>query len=339
MQPRPEATGMTAERLFGFHHAFDHPVVLWITLGIGALLALTPAAVFTLTATKIAAPPLGAELWRRYLSWLVIAPLLVVPVLLGAAWTIGAVTVFSLLCFREYARATGLFRERTITLTVVLGIFAVNLAALDHWYGLFVALFPLFVGLITVITIFHDRPQGFIQRVALAVFAFMLFGCALSHLGYMANDWDYRPRLLLVLLAVQMNDVFAYIAGKSLGRRKLAPNTSPSKTLAGALGAAVLTTALVLALGPYAFHGTVVARTGHLVLLGLIMSIVGQLGDLTLSSIKRDLGIKDMAATIPGHGGFLDRFNSLLFVAPAVFHYVSYFVGFGLDQPKRIITG
>jgi phosphatidate cytidylyltransferase len=71
----------------------------------------------------------------------------------------------------------------------------------------------------------------------------------------------------------------------------------------------------------------------------LIVSVAGQFGDLMVSSIKRDLGIKDMAATIPGHGGFLDRFDSLILVAPAVFHYVGYFRGFGLDQPTRIITG
>jgi len=76
----------------------------------------------------------------------------------------------------------------------------------------------------------------------------------------------------------------------------------------------------------------------RLILLGLILSVSGQLGDLTLSSIKRDLGIKDWAATFPGHGGLLDRFNSLIFASPAVFHLVGYFQGIGLDQTPRIIT-
>ena len=76
-----------------------------------------------------------------------------------------------------------------------------------------------------------------------------------------------------------------------------------------------------------------------LLTLGVIVSVADQLGDLTLSSIKRDLGIKDWAVTFPGHGGLLDRFNSLLFAAPAVFHYVGYLQGIGLNQAPRIITG
>jgi phosphatidate cytidylyltransferase len=64
-----------------------------------------------------------------------------------------------------------------------------------------------------------------------------------------------------------------------------------------------------------------------------------QAGDLMLSSIKRDIGIKDMGAILPGHGGVLDRFNSLLLVAPAAFHFIQFFVGFGMGQPARLITG
>jgi phosphatidate cytidylyltransferase len=261
-------------------------------------------------------------------------------VLLGAAWTIAGVLILSLLCYREYARATGLFREKLVSLVVALAIFAVFFAVFDHWYELFVALFPLVVGSIAIVAILPDRPQGYIQRVGLGVLGFALFGSALGHLAYMANDDNYRPIILMVLLAVEANDVFAYIAGKTFGHKKLAPNTSPNKTVGGALGALVLTTVLVAGIGHFVFADTAMAAPARLIFLGAIISVVGQFGDLMLSSIKRDLGLKDMGATIPGHGGLLDRFDSLILVAPAVFHYVGYYVHFG-DDPTgwRIFTG
>ncbi len=101
----------------------------------------------------------------------------------------------------------------------------------------------------------------------------------------------------------------------------------------------VLTTALFAALGHAVFQGTPLESPVHLIVMGAMLSIVGQFGDLVISSIKRDLGIKDMGVLIPGHGGLLDRFDSLMFVAPAMFHYIGYFQGFGLDQSTRIITG
>ena len=101
----------------------------------------------------------------------------------------------------------------------------------------------------------------------------------------------------------------------------------------------MLTTALFALLMHWTLAGTPVDRPAHLIVLGLLISLTGQWGDLVMSSIKRDLGIKDMAALIPGHGGLLDRFDSLLFVGPAMFHYLYYFGGITLDQPARIFTG
>jgi phosphatidate cytidylyltransferase len=136
---------------------------------------------------------------------------------------------------------------------------------------------------------------------------------------------------------VQLNDIIAFCVGKPLGRRKLAPNTSPGKTLAGSLGSILLTTPLVAFLLHCAFRGEEIDQLPHLLAIGIIVAVGGQLGDLMISSIKRDVGIKDMGALIPGHGGVLDRCNSLLLVAPAVFHYVGYIrPGIGLDQPTRI---
>jgi phosphatidate cytidylyltransferase len=95
----------------------------------------------------------------------------------------------------------------------------------------------------------------------------------------------------------------------------------------------------VIGIGTFVFDGTVLASPIHLMFVGALIATLGQFGDLVLSSIKRDLGIKDMGATIPGHGGLLDRFDSVILVAPAVFHYINYFVGVGIDQVPHVLTG
>ena len=328
----------TKERLFGFTHALDTPFVRGFLIALAIVLAIVPLVIGLLQLSGKRDAGRIAELWARYRSWLIFAPLMVGPVLLGAAWTIAAICLMSVLCYREFARATGLFRHPSVSLLVVLGIAVITFAVFDHWYGLFVAITPLMISLIAAVAIFSDQPKGYIQRVALGIFAFLLFGVCFGHLAYFANDSNFRPMLLWLVLCIELNDVFAYIVGKTFGRAKLAPNTSPNKTIAGAVGALVLTTLLAAGLGMFVFAGTALHHPLRLLGLGLIVSFTGQLGDLTLSSIKRDLGIKDWAATFPGHGGLLDRFNSLLFAAPAVFHFVGYLEGIGLNQVPRIIT-
>ena len=326
------------QRLWGYDHALDTPFVRGFLVGLAVLLFIVPFCIWLLQTLWKLNPERRGELWARYRSWLLFTPLIVGPIVLGAAWTIAAVGLMGLLCYREFARATGMFRQPAISSLVVLGILAITFAVADHWYGLFVAITPLMIAVIAAVGICSDQPKGYIQRVALGIFAFLLFGVCYGHLAYLANDNNFRSMILWLVLCVELNDVFAYIVGKTLGRKKLAPNTSPNKTVAGALGALVLTTALAAGLGAIVFAGTGVASPLKLLMLGLIVSITGQFGDLTLSSIKRDLGIKDWAATFPGHGGLLDRFNSLLFAAPAVFHYLGYLQGIGLNQVPRIIT-
>ncbi len=226
--------------------AFAHPATRGIVLAAAAVLLLAAAASSpACPSPRRPRPALRRELWLRTGSWAVLLPLMLGPVLLGRAWTIGAVTVLGLLCLREYDRATGLFRETVITATVLLGILAVNAAALDAWYGLFMALIPLTVGVLAIVSIPLDRPSGYIQRTGLAIFAFMLFGAGLAHLGYMANDRNYRPIVLMLLTTVALNDVFAFTFGKLIGGPKLLPATSPNKTVSGAVGALVRTSVLV----------------------------------------------------------------------------------------------
>jgi phosphatidate cytidylyltransferase len=328
------------DRLFGFQGAFDHPVTLWGSVGIAVTALLAGAAIWLLGRSRIIDPATFTDAWRRWKTWLWLGAVVLAPVLLGAAWTIVAVAVLSLLCYREFARATGVFRDKTISAAVVLGILVVSFAALDHYDRLFFAAAPLTAGLIAVVTIPMDQPRGYVQRVALAIFGFLMFGFCLGYVGYFANAADYRPALLLLLIGVSINDISAYCVGKAIGRRKLLPNTSPGKTVAGAVGALLITTSIVATIGHFAFLDTAIDRPLRLIMLGLLISVLGQLGDLILSSIKRDVGIKDLGAGIPGHGGLLDRFDSLVLPAPAVFHFLSLYLGpWAAEQPARILTG
>lgn len=328
-------------RLFDATQAFRHPVTIGAVTAIVVGLLAASILLRVLNRTHKIAPATYQELLARTRSWYVLAAAMVVPILLGAAWVCGFFLLLSLSCFREYSRSTGLKASRTATISVMSAILITYFAVLDHWMGLFTTSWALGICLIAVVALAPDQPQGFIQRVALAIVGFALFGVSLGHLAFISNDTLFRPMLLWILLCTELNDVFAYLAGKTFGKRKLLPNTSPNKTWGGAIGAVVLTSLLSAYIGHYVFQGTALDHTSHLLTMGVLISVLGQCGDLVVSSIKRDLGVKDMASTIPGHGGLLDRFDSLLLVAPVVFHYINYFKmdGIGGDQPVRILTG
>jgi phosphatidate cytidylyltransferase len=329
-----------SERLFDYRHAFDSPFVVGVVVALAVLLAGTGLIVQILARVGRLSPKLYDDIWPRYQSWLWLIPLLLAPALLGPAWVIGGVCLLSLLCFREFGRVTGLFREKAITALAVLGTVALAFAALDHWDRLYFATAALTSGLIAIVTIPQDRPKGYVQRTALGVLGFVLCAYCPGYIGLLANDPGYRSVVILLVLAVELNDVFAYCVGKAIGGPKLLPATSPGKTVAGAVGALVLTTALVTGMGHVVFAGTAADRLDALLLLGLGTSVLGQFGDLLLSSVKRDAGVKDTGAAIPGHGGLLDRFDSLLLVPPAAYHFLALYLGPpGAGLPERILTG
>jgi len=129
--------------------------------------------------------------------------------------------------------------------------------------------------------------------------------------------------LLLLLVLTQSNDVAQYLWGKSLGRKKLVPLVSPGKTWAGFLGGLGTTILLSAILGPW----LTMLDLPRSAMAGVIIGVTGLLGDLNISALKRDLGVKDAGATLPGHGGVLDRIDSLIFTAPVFFHFVWYCYG------------
>lgn len=271
---------------------------------------------------------LGA-VWSTYRSWLVMIPIVLAVLVVGRVATILGVAVAATFAFREFARATGLCRDRWITGAVHAGIIAVAISSLVEdpwrhvhgWYGLFMALPVYVVSLVLLVPIVRNRSRGQLHNASLAVLGFIYIGWMFSHVGFLANSPHAYGYLMFLLLAVEGTDVAAFTSGKLLGRRKLRDAISPNKTWGGALGALAFAMALPWLLWfSFPQFGWL-----QLVLAGLIVGIGGQLGDLTLSMIKRDLGVKDMGTLIPGHGGLLDRVDSLIFAAPLFFHMVRWF--------------
>lgn len=329
----------TTERLFDYTSAFEHTVTSIAVSAILGLLVLVPLLVLVLGWLGAMPKELRREILVRTGAWAVIVLVVVGPILLGAFWAILIFFVLAVAGYIEYARMTGLFRESAVSWAVLIGIACAFFAVLDHWYGFFAALAPLGVLLIAAVALLRDHPNGYVQRVALGVLGYLLFAICLGHLAYFSNSAYFRPILILVLASTAMNDIFAYTCGKLFGKRKLCLNTSPNKTVAGAVGAAILTTIGIGLLGQPLLEFAPELGTLHLLAGGLMISICGQLGDLMLSAIKRDIGVKDTGVIIPGHGGLLDRLDSLLLTAPACFHFIGFYVGVGLDQQTRIITG
>ncbi len=328
------------QRLIGIFHAFDQPITVWLCGAIFVSAVVSGAAIAGLGKSHLIGESAYADAHARWKSWVLLAGCILLPVLLGAGFTIAAVTLLSLGCYREFARATGVFRHYGISVAVVAGIFLVNFAALDHFDRLFFASAPFVVALIAIITIPQDQPQGYIQRVALGCFGFLLFGFSLAYIGNIANTPAYRPILLLVFLSVSLNGMFAYWISRACGRRNLLSATSPRETVEGSLGAMVLTTLMVAALGHHVFHQTPMDNWVSLTSLGLLISVLSQMGHFVLSAVKRDVGLKDTGTVLSGHGGLLDRFDNLVLVPPVVYHFLSLHLGpLGGSEPARIFTG
>ena len=263
---------------------------------------------------------------RTWIGWLIMAPLALGALYLGRVPTIVGVGLLALGGFREFARATGLYRDWTTTIAVYLGVAGLTAVALvddpetgaPGWYGLYMAMSVYVVAGLLTVPVWRNRAKGQLQPIALAIVGFVYFGWMFGHLAFLANAAEATGYLLFLIFAVELNDVAAFTCGRLFGRTKLRSEISPNKTVEGSLGALLFSLAL-----PWLLRGSFPHFDAvDLVLTGLIVGVGGQLGDLSISFIKRDLGIKDMGALIPGHGGVLDRLDSLIYVAPIFFHLV-----------------
>jgi phosphatidate cytidylyltransferase len=294
------------------HHIFR----LYVLIAFGILLFAGIVLFMLQKTTKIAVGPI----WKTYRGWLVMVPILTIVIFLGRVPIIAGVTALSLLGFREFARASGLCRDRWLTRASYLAIASVGIFCLVTKFALFMVL-PIFgVIYLLMVPVLRDHSKGQLQHVALSILGFFLIGWMFGHLAFLTNSRNPYGYLIFVLTATELNDVAAFTFGKLLGRRPLRANISPNKTWGGAIGAVCFSLVLPWLLR-FSLPGF---STGELIATGLIVGIGGQLGDLAISFIKRDLGIKNMGTAIPGHGGILDRIDSLIFVAPLFLHLIGY---------------
>lgn len=272
-----------------------------------------------------------SELTRRVLVALIGAPIALVVLWLGDAALVTLVSVLSAIAAWELYRIA---REAGYTPLAPLGIvMAAVLPLVVHAQRLglirvpFVV--PVLVLLATVaVALFtrapSERPLG---AAAVTLFGVAYTGGLLSF-AYALRHFDYvigaTPGLLVVgfpLALTWATDIGAYFVGRAVGGRKLMPSVSPGKTVSGAVGGVV--SAIVVAWLYHRFalipHAQVALRPISLVLVAIALSVAGQMGDLIESQLKREGGVKDSSHLLPGHGGVLDRLDSLLFTFPLAF--------------------
>lgn len=195
-----------------------------------------------------------------------------------------------------------------------------------EWYGMYSILIPVYAFLLMpIISVLRGQTEGFLTRIAGVQWALMIAVYCISHVPALLSldipGYDGRNVMLIafLIIVVQSSDVAQYICGKLFGRRKIAPGVSPSKTiegLAGGAAAAVLIGAALSWITPFT-----PVQAG---LLSLVIVVLGFLGGLVMSAIKRDRGVKDWGHLIAGHGGVTDRMDSVIFSAPIFFHLVRY---------------
>lgn len=194
------------------------------------------------------------------------------------------------------------------------------------WYGLFSIFIPVYVFLLLpILASLGGDSKHFLERASKVQWALMLAVFCISYVPALLTleiaGYEGRNLLLIAFLVivVQLSDVLQYVCGKLVGKRKIAPNLSPSKTVEGFVGGVTLATLIGGALWwitPFSFW--------QALLIALMINILGFFGGLVMSAIKRDRGVKDWGHMIEGHGGMLDRLDSVCFAAPVFFHFVRY---------------
>jgi len=307
--------------------------VLW-ALG-GVFVALAVATVVTVVLRRVKPERDWTELGQRIASWWVMAAVFTAAILLSRIASIAFLGFVSFLALKEYLSIIPTRRaDRRVLLWAYLAIPIQYYWVANEWYGMFIIFVPVYMFLFLPLPmLIIGQTEGFLRAIGTLHWGLMTTVFAISHMAFLlvlpgseVTKGDGMAAggaglLLYLVVLTQFNDVAQYVWGRLFGRSRVIPRISPNKTWAGLIGGFITTVLLAAALAPYLTP----FQPKDAYIAGAIIAAAGFVGDITVSALKRDLGIKDTGSLIPGHGGILDRIDSLTYTAPLFFHFTRYF--------------
>lgn len=294
-------------------------------LGIIALLILAKMGLILLK-TRIPVEDLK-EMNLRLRTWWIMVVTFSVSLVLGRWGSLTFIALISFLALKEYFSLIPTRpMDRPIHLLAYLCIPIQFIWIAFKQYQMFIVFIPLFVILVlSVSRVMVGEPHGFLHTVGSVTWGLLITVFSLGHLGFLILlPASLNPRggtvglLMYLVFLTQFGDVMQFIVGKSLGRRQVIRRVSKGKTWEGLIGGLASTLILSVLLAP----GFTPMNHWEGFLAGLLIGVSGFLGDVTISALKRDVGVKDAGTLLPGHGGVLDRVDSLILSAPLFFNFV-----------------
>jgi phosphatidate cytidylyltransferase len=301
----------------------------WIVLA-GVIATLTIASLIAWILSSRRGAPLQVidNLNARIRAWWVMVVVLAIALIAGPKAVIVLFAITSFAALREFLTLTPTRKPDHLAMVVSFLIVLPLQYGLvwTEWYGVFTILIPVYVFLLlpAFTIIYTDTTKNFLTRTSEMQWGLMVCVYCISHVPalLMLRMPHYDPAMLVVffVLIVQASDVLQFLWGKLTGRHRIAPEVSPSKTIEGLVGGVVSAAALGTGLWwitPF--------RPWQAALFSLLITMTGFLGGLVMSAVKRDRGVKDWGNLIEGHGGMLDRLDSVCFAAPIFFHLTRFF--------------
>lgn len=262
------------------------------------------------------------HLLRRSLSGIIYVLIFISAILLSKESYIVLVTICGFLCIREFTKMISLKNYAAYIFYAF--VLFLMIQRQNSYATLLVLAVTLFSSLFLVYQLFAKKQITFSNdRSKLGVtIRYVIFSmCFLVLLPFHKNS--FHPYLMIsVLSIIWINDSFAFLVGKNFGSRKLFPSVSPRKTVEGFLGGLTFSLLAAFLISKLNFDFSVL----DWLVIGLIVSVIGTIGDLVESKFKRQAKIKDSGTIMPGHGGILDRLDSLLFAAPFVYLYINFII-------------